>query len=94
MYGRGDFFDYNMVKFWFDACGNDEFKSIFPFSKMRSTIVRSNWKRWNIPNQKLDTWARKLNLEHNHHDAKSDAQACYEVFKYQMENPDGDFFFF
>lgn len=33
------------------------------------------------PSYKLDVWAKFFGIELNHHDARSDAMACYEIFK-------------
>lgn len=62
------------------------FYHLFPEEKFISTIFRGKKEALNIfgiPNQKLDTWANKLNIKFSHHNALDDARVCAEVFKYQ-----------
>lgn len=35
---------------------------------------------------KLDEWAKRLNIELVHHNSESDAMACYETYKYLVKN--------
>jgi len=82
-----------------DTSGFDSrfFKSFF----MNNMLIESYWKvfkdeyklstismarRMGIEDNKLDTWANRLNLELNHHEAESDRNACFEVFKHILEN--------
>jgi len=61
-----------------------EFYKLFP--NQQSTIDPKHKKareRWQIENQKLDTWAHKLGLKFKHHNSLEDARLCYNVFKYQ-----------
>jgi DNA polymerase III epsilon subunit-like protein len=90
MYGKDDYFDYQFVR----AFISDDklFYKYFPTNKFMSTIVKKGSSRWNIPNQKLPSWANKLGIELTHHNARSDVEACYEIFKHQRQFPYGDFF--
>lgn len=89
---RIDLFDYRHIHamFW----QNDEretFERLFPERLVYSTILSSRKEalaRWGVEKQSLDVWAKKLGIELDHHDAKSDTKALLEVYKYQQERKD------
>jgi DNA polymerase III epsilon subunit-like protein len=86
--GRMDLFDRNFVFAWyFTNNKRDRYYHNFPEAKVRSTIIRSPKeaaKRWGVENQKLGTWARRLGIKLNHHEAVSDTECLIQVFKYQQ----------
>jgi len=82
-----DFFDRNFLFafFWVRDLRTDFYK-LFPEGKTISTIHKKRklaTQRYQIKDQKLSTWADKLNFELDHHDALSDTKCCLEVLKYQ-----------
>lgn len=84
-----DLFDRNFLFAWF--WNNDkrvEYYSFIDEARIRSTIDRRHKQArsyFGIRDQKLSTWAEKLNIEFNHHSALDDANVCAEIFKYQLK---------
>lgn len=82
-----------------DTSGFDArfFKAFF----MNQMLIESYWKvfqneyklstinmarKLGIKENKLDVWAKRLNLKLNHHEVESDTNMCLEVLKHIMEN--------
>ena len=83
-------FDRNFIFYWFhyseDVQRRVDYYRFFPEEKMVSTIKSKRklaTQTWDIKNQKLDTWADKLGIEFQHHNAIQDARLTLEVLKYQ-----------
>jgi DNA polymerase III epsilon subunit-like protein len=88
MYGVLDLFDYQLLLYWFYEYNFDAwFKKTFNDGDILSTIPKNHyWLRMlGLTDQKLDTWARRLNIPLDHHNAESDVLACYKIFKFQQE---------
>jgi len=76
-------FDYNFVKSLFIEVGLlDSFLKVFNQEWKISTIKFA--REVGYKENKLDVWANKLNIKLEHHNAESDTNACYEVFKYLL----------
>ena len=84
-----DVFDRNFLFAWFWANEKRvEYYNLIDETRIRSTIDRKHKMArslYGIRDQKLSTWAEKLNIEFNHHSALDDASVCAEVFKYQLK---------
>jgi len=87
---RINLFDRNFVFAWYwshsDRLG---YYRQFDERKVQSTIKRERnlaKQNWGIENQKLGTWAKKLNIEFEHHTALADAKVCLEILKFQRRN--------
>lgn len=84
-------FDYKHLFAWFWA--NDmraEFYQMFgPAESTQSMQRKITLEKYGIESQRLDVWAKKLNLDLDHHNAKSDALACREIYKFQKEFKEG-----
>lgn len=48
---------------------------------IKTSIEMKNGKTQIRPSYKLNLWADRFDIELNHHDAKSDTYACYEIYK-------------
>lgn len=82
-----DLFDLNFIFSWYFTMDyRFLYYRYFPESKVISTIKKKRKQattNYQIPNQKLGTWAKKLDFELKHHDALSDTRCCLEILKYQ-----------
>lgn len=61
------------------------FYKVFSSSKIESTITMARKYTGRRFGHKLDKWCEELNIELNHHEAKSDTYACLELYKYFKE---------
>lgn len=92
-------FDYCFLRAHYDI-HNDVFAFYKKFPEYTSTVhKRPTYARkvYGVENQKLSTYAKKLGIKFNHHQAMDDTKVCLEVFKYQRmidaREGSGEFFF-
>lgn len=87
---RIDLFDYNFIFAWFwKKDKREDLYRFFPEELIYSTIHKKRnhaTTQYQIENQKLSTWASKLDITFEHHTALDDAKVCLEVLKYQKGN--------
>ena len=79
--GEG-YFDFNMLMY--DCLKLDivrRFDSVFNGLNQISTIAYARQAKLGVLNHKLSTLAEFFNIDLDHHDAQSDVNACFEIFK-------------
>lgn len=62
------------------------FFKVFSTNNITSTIKLARKHTGNHRGHKLNVWAENIGFKLDHHNAKSDALACLELYKYFMEN--------
>lgn len=78
-------FDYRFLKSFFNnTMLIESFWKVFKDDYRLSTINMG--RSFGVDDNKLDVWAKKLNIKLDHHNAESDRDACFSVFKHILEN--------
>lgn len=78
-------FDFRFFKsFFVGQMLHESFEKVFSLDHKVSTV--SMGRKTGIKGNKLDVWAKRLKINLNHHEAKSDRDACFEIFKYILRN--------
>tara|TARA_R110002020_G_scaffold250448_3_gene464516 strand:+ start:334 stop:966 length:633 start_codon:yes stop_codon:yes gene_type:complete len=80
-------FDSRFLKaFFMNQMLIESYWKVFQDDYRLSTIHMARRLGVELEDNKLPTWAKKLGLELNHHEVKSDTDVCFAVFKYILEN--------
>ena len=70
--------------FYMNAMLIDSFFKVFKDDYKLSTVNMA--RKLGIEENSLDIWARRLNIELDHHEVESDTNVCYQTFKHLVEN--------
>ena len=86
--GKGwPYFDYYFLEWAFrKEKWEYSFWKVFSPQKITSTITMARTFSGNHKGHKLNKWAKHIGFDLNHHEAKSDAYACLELYKYFLKN--------
>ena len=84
-------FDYNFMEWAFRKEGLQySFFKMFQHSHAVSTIDIAKEITGNKRGHSLDKWAKRINFDLDHHNAKSDTYACLELYRYLSNLEEGD----